>query len=93
MSQTQKVSKNNTKISIENGFTIIRLYNTDIVKFNDKQIILNSGGYETVTTKTRMTQASNQYNLGYNVYQEKGKWYVSYNKEIYDFNNEVIITR
>ena len=71
MSQTSKVSKNNTNIRIKDGFTIIRLYNTDIVKFNSEVIILNTDGYKTVTTKTRMAQVRNQYNLNYYVFQEK----------------------
>lgn len=93
MSQTRKVSRNNTNIRIENGFTIIRLYSTDIVKFNDECIIFNTDGYKTVTTKTRMAQVSNQYNLDYNVYQEKGKWIVKYLEKTYPFYDGIILNR
>jgi len=73
----QKVGSHKTSIITENGMTKVIYHNTPVVSFNDKEIILNSGGWLTNTTKTRMNQAANQYNLGYNVYQEKKVWYVS----------------
>lgn len=44
--------------------------------FREAWVILNSGGWRTVTTKTRMNQAANQFGLGYGVYQRKGEWFV-----------------
>jgi hypothetical protein len=34
------------------------------------------GRTETATTKLRMNQASNQFNLGFSVYQKDYRWYV-----------------
>lgn len=78
MTQIRRVSGVATSIRQEDGYTKVRYHNTDVVCFNDKHIILDSGGWQTATTKTRMNQASNQFNLGFHVYQEKGEWYVSY---------------
>jgi len=73
--------KGNTKVySDSEHLLIVKLHNTEIVKvkWND-YIVLNSGGWQTQTTKRRMNQASIEYNLGFHVYQENYGWYVMYN--------------
>ena len=86
MAQLHTLSKNNTTVyHAEDGMMTVKLYHTDVVKFNDEKIILNSGGWETHTTKTRMNQASNQFGLGYYVFQRDFKWFVDYNGSTYDF--------
>ncbi len=62
----------------EEGYIVVRYHYTDIVKFNEREIILYSGGFETATTKRRMNQVSKTFNLGYKVYQRNWKWFVSY---------------
>ena len=56
------------------GSKVIRLHLTDIITFNpDGSCTLNSGGWQTVTTKDRM----NKYTpAGWNVYQSKSIWYL-----------------
>lgn len=53
-----------------------------IVCFNNNFIALRHNGYLTMTTRTRMNQAANQFGLGYLVYQRtihgRKKWYVSW---------------
>ena len=78
MGQTQRVGKVATKIREDNGYTCIRYHNTDVVKFNDKEIVLNSDGWRTMTTKTRMNQASSQFGLNFGVFQSKGDWFVQF---------------
>jgi hypothetical protein len=49
-------------------------------------VILNTDGWKTPTTKTRMNQASAQYGLGYHVYQKAGQWYIQLdNGTVLDF--------
>jgi hypothetical protein len=48
-----------------------------VVSFSADYVILRTGGWNTVTTKARMNQASNQFNLGYCVNQTNFIWYVS----------------
>jgi hypothetical protein len=72
MSQTRRISKNNTQIT-DNSVT---LYSTKVVSWTPKTVTLNSGGYQTATTKTRMNQASNELGLGFYVYRIKGVWFV-----------------
>lgn len=72
---------------------VITYWNTDVVRFSDDKIVLNSGGYRTATTKLRMNQASNQYGLGYYVAQIKGVWFVEYRGKQYVFIDEMEMLR
>ncbi len=63
----------------DNGYKCVKYHDTDVVKFNADYIILNHNRWVTDTTKKRMNQASNEYDLGFRVSQRKGQWYVDYN--------------
>ena len=65
-----------TSLRTEGGVTIGRYHNTDIIKFDSTGIILNSGGFRTVTTKKRLNAASIQFGLGFAVYQKNHEWFV-----------------
>lgn len=54
----------------------VTYHQTNIVYWNDGKVTLNSGGWETVTTKRKMNQASIQFGLGYSVYQKDFEWFV-----------------
>ena len=90
MAQQTKIGSHATAIFIENGITTVRYHSTDIVKFGTGRITLNTGGYFTVTTKTRMNQASSQFDLGYKVYQSKSHWYVEYHGRVLYFKGNTL---
>lgn len=79
MAQTHRISKNSTTIANIDGKTTVVLHQTPIVTINHaaKTAVLNSGGYRTATTRTRMTQVFNQLNLGIGVFQRAHEWFVS----------------
>ena len=93
MAQTQTVGTHNTTVSNIEGFTNIVYHSTPVVQFNDDKIRLNSGGWETATTKTRMNQASHEYNLGFEVYQVNFTWYVDYKGETIAFTDGMKLDR
>jgi hypothetical protein len=93
MTQLNHVSQNNTVVYYDGDHVVIKLHFTEVVKFNHKEIVLNSGGYETFTTKTRMNQASNQYGLGYRVYQRDYIWHVKYQDFILEFEDGMRLDR
>jgi len=72
----KSISKRNTSGVRQSGRLDITLYNTKIVSFNTDTVTLNSGGYKTSTTRRRMNEVSQEYNLGYRVYQVNNTWYV-----------------
>ena len=60
----------------EGGLVIYQ--NTKIVEWdNNGNVTLNSDGWETVTTKRKMNQASNQFCLHFGVTQRNFKWIVT----------------
>ncbi len=76
--QTKKLGSTATNVRTEGNATIVRYHDTDVVRFDDSNITLNTGGWFTSTTKARMNQASAQFGLGFRVYQEKGSLYIWY---------------
>jgi hypothetical protein len=95
MSQQRRIGKTATTVHVNpaNGMTEIWYHQTCVVKFDDKKIILNSGGWRTATTKTRMNQAANQFNLGFYVEQHNGSWNVHFNDKVLDFQDGMTIKR
>ena len=71
--------------------TSVVYHNTAVVQFNNDKIILNSGGWDTRTTKTRMNQASNQYGLRFSVYQVDFAWYVSIGDDMQPYYDGIVI--
>ncbi len=88
MAKTNEIGKHKTTVTTENGVTKVKYHNTVVVEFDKHGILLNSGGYRTNTTKLRMNQTSQQFGLGFSVYQRKGEWYISmYDTELSFYDN------
>jgi hypothetical protein len=85
--------KNTTVYKNEEGTTLVILYSTEIVRLNSSEIILNSGGYYTDTTKNRMNLLFREEGIPLSIYQEKRKWYVKSPQEEIPFYNGMIIDR
>ena len=91
MGQQQRIGVKHTVVfTDDDGFTKVVYHQTPVVKFNHKKIILNTGGYKTVTTKSRMNQTSNQFKLGFSVYQKDFEWFVTYGSEPIPFNARIL---
>ena len=92
MAQTQTIGTHKTQVNITNDFNGSSLevyyHNTRVVFYCNGFITLNTGGWSTATTKLRMNQASNQYNLGYRVFQKDFNWFVEYQGKTIPFNTE-----
>ena len=78
---------NNTRVEDRYGETAVVLHGTPVVKvkrvnavrgrgFDMWNITLNSGGYRTATTKRRINEVSEEYDLGFKVYQKNFDWYI-----------------
>lgn len=69
----------NTVIEREHdGDIVVRLYNTEIIRYApDDSITLNSGGHRTTTTKGRINSFLSPY---IRVHQEAGNWYIQTRK-------------
>jgi hypothetical protein len=71
-----KLSLYRTVIFERDGWQCVQYAKTIIVKWNASEIILDTGGWKSVTTKRKMNQTANQFNLGFSIFQRKGTWYV-----------------
>jgi hypothetical protein len=71
---------------VRNGGNIsIRLHNTNVVTITpEDDIILDSGGWHTSTTKDRIS--------GYaRIYQSDGNWYITHGGKVYRFKDNMIL--
>jgi hypothetical protein len=69
-----KIIARNTFRFEQNGETVYRLHSTDVArKRPDGSVILNSGGWRTLTTRDRMNSVLP---AGVSLYQSKGNWYL-----------------
>jgi hypothetical protein len=85
--------KKATRFYSEDDFMVVQLYSTKVVKWNNSKIILNSGGWQTQTTKARINQASWENNLGISVSQVDSNWYVYKGYEVIPFVDGMTISR
>lgn len=76
MSRNDTVGTHRTTVYTQDGTTYVRYHDTDVVAFDKDRIVLNTGGYNSRTTKLRMNQAARQFGLGFIVTQKQHKWYV-----------------
>jgi hypothetical protein len=68
------IARNTVRYTRPDGAVAVRLHSTDVVTtFPDGSIILDSGGWKTLTTKDRLRYALP---TGWAVYSDKGVWYV-----------------
>lgn len=91
MGQMQQVGRVATAIVTENGTTSVYYHGTPVVRFGGGQVTLDTGGWFTATTKARMNQAANQYNLGFVVYQKAGKWFAALDGKDYPFDGNRLV--
>lgn len=93
MAQLTQVKGRATAIYQSDGYTVVRYHATEVVKFNNREIILNSGGYYTLTTKTQMNQTANQFGLDFQVKQKDFQWRVLFNGKTLPFSNGMKLKR
>jgi hypothetical protein len=83
--ESRKVGNNTYKRKVGDSIAI-RLHDTDILVVSPtniseglpfERILLNTGGYRTVTTKSRMNEWLKTLKIPLNVWSEKGIWFVS----------------
>ena len=88
-------SNSNTKVdynSNTNCSTIV-LHRTAIAVYdhNTQALKLNSGGYTSNTTKSRLNAILQELIAGARVFQRDFNWFLSYNNQTHDFNGGMIL--
>ena len=90
MPQIHTVGRTATTITHNASDTIVTYHSTQVVRFNKKRIILNTGNWFTATTKNRMNQTASQFCLPYVVFQRKGQWFVEWQGNRIPFTSSII---
>lgn len=93
MARNNVIGSHKTAIFASDGFTRVVYHSTEVVKFNQEVIVLNSGGWQSNTTKLRMNQTSNMFDLGFLVYQKNYDWFVVFKGETLEFSDGMKLER
>ena len=93
MSRQDRLGTTATTVAAEQGITRVQYHSTVVVSFDADHIRLDSGGWRTATTKTRMNQASRQFGLGFSVLQRNFEWFVAVGGLIVPFHDGMYIRR
>jgi len=93
MSRQDKIGTHKTTVYFDGLLTNVKYHWTDVVKFDHVRVILDSGGWRTPTTKTRMNQTSNQFGLGFRVFQKDFEWFVEFGGEVLPFIDGMTLDR
>jgi hypothetical protein len=85
--ERRKVGNNTYAEILHDGSVGIMLHSTYVVKIHpDNTHTLNSGGWQTLTTKDRINQYS-----PIRVYQRKFEWFVTINNKEYPFMDGMVV--
>lgn len=68
-------------------FYEVILHNTTVFTMNDSLITLNSGGWQTSTTKVAINRAFDLLNIPARLWQKNFEWYVTYDGVTIDFED------
>ena len=90
-------SNSNTFVSYNestNCSTVV-LHRTAIAVYDHKNqaLKLNSGGYQTRTTKGRLNAILSELIAGARVFQRDFNWYLNYNNQTHDFMDGMILSQ
>ena len=94
-------SSGNTQVITDNGFSRVFLHGNhianvfdDVVDGNVKTIVqLFDGGWQTVTTKSRLNSLLFEFDTGFSVFQKNWDWFVSdfQGKTVKDFTDGITV--
>ena len=91
MNRSDTVGTHKTTISTDETGTHVCYHSTRVVSFNSNTVTLRSGGYHTNTTKIRMNQASQQFGLGFSVWQKDFAWFVDWKGKVLEFADGMVL--
>ena len=86
-----KIGSHKTRIVQEGEATKVFYHDTSVVTFDQHTITLNTGGWNTSTTKKRMNQTSSVYGLNFQVYQKNFAFYCDYNGKEIPFEDSIMV--
>jgi hypothetical protein len=92
MVQTHTISRNNTVVVPGSDYTAVILHQTEIVRVFPDRVELDTGGWLTTTTITRINQTANQMRLGFSVSRKGGKLSAYYRGRTWESSDDRTLT-
>lgn len=93
MARQDRIGSHKTSVKRTPTLTEVVYHTTPVVQAYNKSVRLDSGGWRTNTTKTRMNQASRELGLGFNVSQKDYDWFVTHKGKKKPFKDGMILRR
>ena len=88
-------NSSNTRVEYNNNTncSTIVLHSTAIAVYdhNTQAVKLNTGGWQSNTTKSRLNAILSEVKYGCSVFQKQWNWYVSFNRQTQDFIDGMIL--
>ena len=83
----------NTRVEItEDQTAIVYLHGNKIAEVDETNVrLFDGGGYQTVTTKSRLNALLEEVKYGCRVFQKNFDWFVKYNDEVASFWDGMIL--
>ena len=79
-----------TRVLTDEEKTRVFFHDTPVVTFDEKTIDLDHGGWRTRSTKVRMNQASQEFGLGFRVFQKTRDWFIDFHDETHLFDADTL---
>jgi hypothetical protein len=84
--------KDNTVVQTsEDGISRVFLHGNQIAEVGDTWIQLFDGGWQTVTTKSRLNAILRAHGNGEGIFQKKFEWFISTSEGTVEFENGMIL--
>jgi hypothetical protein len=93
MTATELQTKRGTSVFGDKIGGAVKFHDTIIVDWNVAEITLNTGGFQTPSTRRRMNQVAEVSDLGFHVYQDAYALYCSYRGDNYKFRDNRLTLR
>jgi hypothetical protein len=88
-------SNTNVEYNSNTDCSTVVLHRTAIAVYdhNTSALKLNTGGWHSVTTKSRLNAILQEVKYGASVFQKNFNWFLSYNNQTHDFNDGMILSQ
>ena len=88
-SKDWKSANTSVHFNEENNTSVVRLHGNKIAEVGDDFLTIFDGGYQSVTTKSRLNALINEFCNGVTdgVFQKNFQWFIRDNNETVDFEN------
>jgi hypothetical protein len=97
--KSRLIDHNTVEYERANGERVIRLHLTDIVTYRtDGTVVLNTGGWNTITTRDRINKQLEETCPGWRMWSEQNEpylgkgWWHDENRKVYHFHDGIVIS-